>query len=539
MRALVISQKRGKVTLKPELVLHWLHVQLGDQLFDSFSCLDDGSPNLNHLVIAALLQSFSDFSFATTNFDRYLERALAFLGAQFRVYASVKQYKQSESYSHYEMGSREIAVLKLHGTLTQKESLRATLRGVSQPIHASLREVILALLKKRNVFILGYSGNDYDLFPTIAGLSNRVESIYWIYHGSCPSRLKEKMKSNVVFVQGDLNDFFDLVNRSLFQFAYENSISKRSVQRWSDKLDPVAAAYSLGILGAFIGSFPLASTMSNAVIKSRRSSRVLRARAQNILGICLKRKAPVRSMRCYRAALRLIAPVKRQQAALYGNLLGNLGSLYYEFGTYEKALECLRESSQWATKAKNNTLLAQNNDDIGNILRSKGLASQSISYHRKALMFAKKVGDLSIMARTLNNLGEAYRYIGRLDRALTYFRRSVDIKENETADIPALARGYMNLGEILILKGQQIEALDWLEKSLRMSGKTFDEVTKARVCYDMAISYLQLKNLELARSFLMRGKKLSTSIPHWDRDPHRIAWVNSINKTFDLASRPR
>ena len=70
-----------------------------------------------------------------------------------------------------------------------------------------------------------------------------------------------------------------------------------------------------------------------------------------------------------------------------GYLLGSLGILYFQIGSYEKAIQ----------------------------------------YHEKALVIAKEIGDRRGEGADLGNLGSAYRYLGQVEKAIEYYEQALVI----------------------------------------------------------------------------------------------------------------
>jgi len=140
---------------------------------------DADVPNHAHKFFAQCALKGLASTFVTTNFDQLLEKALEDAGEPFQVFSS------DTAFSQIDWESEKTRVIKLHGSIDQKDDLGVILKRVAQKrFSKEFREVlshVFAENDERHVVIFGYSCSDiFDISPTIqsfGGLSTRPVSV--------------------------------------------------------------------------------------------------------------------------------------------------------------------------------------------------------------------------------------------------------------------------------------------------------------------------------------------------------------------------
>ncbi|MBU0483541.1 MAG: tetratricopeptide repeat protein [Proteobacteria bacterium] len=157
-----------------------------------------------------------------------------------------------------------------------------------------------------------------------------------------------------------------------------------------------------------------------------------------------------------------------------------LAGLYCQHGFYDKTVE----------------LLAENNgdglDDPG-AYRFLGEAYKGLGENDKALSCLQKASRHNPRDPfVLSQLGELYAEEGQGEEiAMSLCRQAVDLDESR-ADL------WMNLGKVQIMQNDFIGAVDSLQKSLRLSGKS------AEAGYLLGLAYEKLGEVDQARKIFRR-----------------------------------
>ncbi len=103
---------------RPEEIMETYHFVLQSKLFDLFKLYAKGKPNTNHKALARIAKDGKIKAILTTNFDEFIEQALSEQGIPFKMVCTQKEFQD-----YYENGCNELAVLKIHGTVSKPETI--------------------------------------------------------------------------------------------------------------------------------------------------------------------------------------------------------------------------------------------------------------------------------------------------------------------------------------------------------------------------------------------------------------------------------
>lgn len=173
----------------PEVFYQELMAFIGDAALHTFKVLayPGAKPTLAHYLVVNA-SAAAGVPIVTTNFDRLLEDAAKTLNQ------NAQAVGPSEPY--WPEGAK-LPIWKVHGSVEAAnqdppDSILATVSQITKPNMLLLRE-LRALLTKRHVCFLGYSGRDLDLFPLIRNFPD-IKPPFWI--DPYPSaQLKDRAKA--------------------------------------------------------------------------------------------------------------------------------------------------------------------------------------------------------------------------------------------------------------------------------------------------------------------------------------------------------
>lgn len=157
------------------------------------ACLDAQFSSSIHRFVAACGHRFQT-RILTTNFDELIEESAPSVA--------------------------KLAILKLHGTLSQPETMRFRVNSVYAPLENSLRQEIAGYLNDRVLVVAGYSGLDFhDVMPALFHQSARPEKVYWINHSGEDLDQSVQSKfikpSSIEVIDVDTDKFFRAVAETL------------------------------------------------------------------------------------------------------------------------------------------------------------------------------------------------------------------------------------------------------------------------------------------------------------------------------------
>ena len=163
--------------VKTELICQLMHKHLRDDYFGYLDILYHGEPNGNHLSIAHLMKTLVAPLVITTNFDRHIENA-------FKEQLDIKVGEpngKGEILNKTSSAQNDYPCLwKIHGCLDDRASMITTLRHAGREAPEKTKKILGEILESKVVVVVGYSGNDDDLFPLFLQNSDRTKLVYWV-----------------------------------------------------------------------------------------------------------------------------------------------------------------------------------------------------------------------------------------------------------------------------------------------------------------------------------------------------------------------
>jgi len=208
--------------------------------------------------------------------------------------------------------------------------------------------------------------------------------------------------------------------------------------------------------------------------------------------------------------------------------LGNLGSAYINQGQVEKAIECY-ENALVISREMND----RHNE--GNLLGNLGLAyidlgevEKAIKYHEKALVISREIGDRKGEGADLGNLGIAYRNLGQIEKAIEYYEQALMIskeigdRQGEGADLGNLGIAYSNLGQVE-------NAIEYYKQALVISREIGDRRNEGTWLGNLGNAYSHLGQVENAIEYYKQALVISREIG--DRRNEGI-WLGNLGNTY-------
>ena len=148
-----------------------------------------------------------------------------------------------------------------------------------------------------------------------------------------------------------------------------------------------------------------------------------------------------------------------------GNALGNLGLAYSDLGQVEKAIDYYEQALVIAKETGDRRGEGNALGNLGLAYRNLGQVEKAIEYHEQALVIAKEIGDRRGEGSDLGNLGSAYYLLGQVEKAIEYYEQALAIgkeisdRRGEGADLGNLGLAYSHLGQV-------DKAIDYNEQAL-------------------------------------------------------------------------
>jgi hypothetical protein len=115
----------------------------------------------------------------TTNFDVHVENAFEQMCLPHKLYVSRCPRKVLRRILNPKICGKTLPVLKIHGSIEDRPSIVITMRQAGRKLKADLAAVVQETLRSTPVLIVGYSGNDDDIFPEMLRVAAEAREVYW------------------------------------------------------------------------------------------------------------------------------------------------------------------------------------------------------------------------------------------------------------------------------------------------------------------------------------------------------------------------
>lgn len=175
------------------------------------SIFEYGEPNTNNILLAKLARAGYLKTICTTNFDQLIEKAMInegfVAGKDFHVI-----YKEQE-FDKIDWNDNKIFIIKLHGSVENKENLAITFDRVANRVYSKQRQRVIDYIFSKGahkfVLVLGYSCSDiFDISPQIEAISeNHKEVIFIEHHTTIESKQREELVVEDISLKKDNNPF--------------------------------------------------------------------------------------------------------------------------------------------------------------------------------------------------------------------------------------------------------------------------------------------------------------------------------------------
>lgn len=211
-----------------------------------------------------------------------------------------------------------------------------------------------------------------------------------------------------------------------------------------------------------------------------------------------------------------------------GNYLGNLGIAYSAFGDARKSFEyyenALKIAQEIGDKRNEGAWLGH----LGKDYHDLGEPRKAIEYYENALKIAQEIGDKTNEGIWLGNLGNAYRALCDARKSIEYYEKALKIaqeigdKKNEGARLGNLGIAYSDLGETK-------KAIELYEKALKIAQEIGDKKNESAGLGSLGIAYSDLGDARKAIEYYGKALKIAQEIG--DKKNEGI-WLNNLDVVF-------
>jgi tetratricopeptide (TPR) repeat protein len=194
-----------------------------------------------------------------------------------------------------------------------------------------------------------------------------------------------------------------------------------------------------------------------------------------------------------------------------GYVLGNLGTVSYSLGEFERALEYHSAALALARERDDQRNAGVALDGLGNALTALGEMDEAVDCYGEALELARGLGDRRGEGSRLGNLGNAYLAAGQTQQALACHEAALEISQ-ETGDRHGEASDLGNLGNVYYALGDYDLAAECHEASRALAEELGDRGGAGTQWGNLGTAHFARGDLAAAAECYERGLEIAREV---------------------------
>ena len=425
---------------------------------------NSNSPGQTHIFLSLLARHGISSVFITTNFDTLLEKAFEQNRVKFKTYFS------NEDFANVNFESKNNKIIKLHGCISDIETLAVTIKNVANQFHVTGRHKLLKNLfshsKCNSTIILGYSRSDkFDINPAIKNAANKMHNIFLVDHF-------ERSKENYYKLLNISKKFHPFTN-------YPGKVIRGDTDRiivslWNNLLSEPIPQYKIN------------------KIPWKENIRIWLDDAKNVYGQCI---VPTISALLFKASkLYKISNCYANEALAFEKVpknndirslaLQTLGDNHRDLGNFDVATTYLEDALVTAKTQGSKKRLARAELSLGVVLEDQAKTLNeplkrmlAAKRYESALLIAREIKDFEVEGKCEGNLGIIYKNLETsesLMRATFHHIKALRLAR-KVGDKESEGRSYGNLGATFTLRGKEKVAFRCYERAIMIAHDLGDD----------------------------------------------------------------
>lgn len=495
-----------------------------DRLLDIFRA---GKPNRNHRLVAKLTKAHLIKTIVTTNFDALLEMALEEEGLERdRDYRVFYQEQQFSELNYEELNQLDATtLLKLHGSISDEQSIRMNMRNVAGRAHVAARanalQYAFSASYHRNVVILGYSCSDrFDISPLIRNLKEPTSQVFLVEHNQL-DQPPESITRRTRLANGNPNPFVNfkgcdmvqntdrLVNRLYTPFVKlatpQKTVTTEEGRSWLGLVDDWNAG---------LGDYAQATTCATLLVNASSPRRAIAYLEQASSKARSEGNPAWESEMSTRLGMAYFELLDYQRATRYfgmslrtRRLLGdyrsialiymNLGNIRSRLHDYMTAIRLFGYCLATCRPMIDEDIICECTMDLGMAYQGLGDLDKAIKYYLDAIEMSRKLGTKYSESLALSNLANAlyesgdFKTAARLHANSVALQRAIGERQEEASSMVSLAADWSALGRTK-------KAIHLLLSASAMYRELDDKDGQATTLGDIAVACYDIGKTDLA-----------------------------------------
>jgi PAS domain S-box-containing protein len=196
--------------------------------------------------------------------------------------------------------------------------------------------------------------------------------------------------------------------------------------------------------------------------------------------------------------------------ALQVKLNRSVGSIYLRLDQPLEAIPFFKAGLLVADKLKDWDACLLLRFALGDSYFELGKMDSALFFYEENLSFCQKRNFKDREGECLLRMAKTYLYSGSYDRSLDLYFEALQIFESSNNTL-GVAKVHKDLGLLYINLGNNLQAMSFLERSLKVITLTDDQISKAEIIYRIGVAKERLKEYQSALSYFDKAKNIYAS----------------------------
>jgi len=211
--------------IRPEVLLDFMYGVIGDKAVEVLDVLNTENFNINHAFLASAILD-SNISVITINYDELIELAAT---RMFRRAISHIYYDENGFNKWLNLDRKPTGLFKLHGTIGDKQSIRAALGQVAAGPSKAMSELLKHFIENYDVIFWGYSlTDDFDIVPILLRNIQPKGVILLRHKGNSIPEARENIQEDLEKEEKDLEENIDRLIKGGLSARKRGEIQEKS-----------------------------------------------------------------------------------------------------------------------------------------------------------------------------------------------------------------------------------------------------------------------------------------------------------------------
>ena len=199
--------------------------------------------------------------------------------------------------------------------------------------------------------------------------------------------------------------------------------------------------------------------------------------------------------------------LKPQDPSLQLRLYRRAGSIYYDLGKSQLAIETYAETLRLARRLDQLDIAGQALEGLGNATMALSQFDTSLRWYEESIDLRRAIDDREGMASSLNALSVLYRFWGKYDQAWQALEQSMTLRRT-LSDRRGLGDSLYQMSVHARNRGEYSAAITYLQEGFELHRTIADSRGLADDLTNLGICYTLIGDYDQARVTLMDGLEL-------------------------------